>query len=193
MLELNAIGLECPKPVIEAKKAWETGATAIRVLVDNTIAVENLTRFAENNGAESEVEQQGNVFAVQIKRRQAAALKEARAAATGRMVVAIGSDKMGEGAEALGRVLIKGFLFALTQLDETPEAVLLYNSGAMLSTEGSSSIADLKTLEENGAKIVTCGTCLKHYGLEEKLSVGAVTNMYSIVETLAGAGRILRP
>ena len=31
------------------------------------------------------------------------------------------------------------------------------------------------------------------YGLSDKLAVGTVTNMYSIVETLAKAGKILKP
>ena len=42
-------------------------------------------------------------------------------------------------------------------------------------------------------EIQTCGTCLDYYGLKEKLAVGSVTNMYSIVETMAGAVKILRP
>ena len=40
---------------------------------------------------------------------------------------------------------------------------------------------------------MTCGTCLNYYGLTEKLAVGSVTNMYSIVEKLAGAGTVVKP
>ena len=42
-------------------------------------------------------------------------------------------------------------------------------------------------------EILTCGTCLQHYGLSEKLAVGSVTNMYVIVETMAKADLILQP
>ena len=42
-------------------------------------------------------------------------------------------------------------------------------------------------------EILTCGTCLNHYGLKEQLAVGEVTNMYAIVEKMAAADRILRP
>ena len=52
---------------------------------------------------------------------------------------------------------------------------------------------DLKTLEAQGVEIMTCGTCLDYYGLKEKLQVGTVTNMYSIVETMNNADKILRP
>ena len=48
-------------------------------------------------------------------------------------------------------------------------------------------------MEAQGVEIMTCGTCLDYYGLKEKLAVGSVTNMYSIVETMAIAGRIIRP
>ena len=109
------------------------------------------------------------------------------------MVVIISSDRMGSGNDALGKVLIKGFIFAVTQLDKLPKAMLFYNGGATLTAEGSDSLADLKNLEAQGVEIMTCGTCLDYYGLKEKLAVGSVTNMYSIVETMAGADKILQP
>ena len=111
----------------------------------------------------------------------------------GNMVVAVSSDRMGSGNDELGKVLIKGFIFAVTQLDELPKTMLFYNGGATLTTEGSDSLEDLKSLEAQGVEILTCGTCLDYYGLKDKLAVGSVTNMYSIVETLAGADKIIKP
>lgn len=108
-------------------------------------------------------------------------------------VVVVSSDRMGEGNDALGKVLIKGFIFAVTQLDELPKTMLFYNGGATLTCEGSDSLEDLKSLEAQGVQIMTCGTCLDYYGLKEKLAVGSVTNMYSIVETMAGASNIIKP
>ena len=108
-------------------------------------------------------------------------------------VVAVGSDRMGEGSEELGRILIKSFIFALTQLDDLPDKILFYNGGAKLTVEGSESLEDLKTLEEQGVEIQTCGTCLDYYGIKDKLAIGGVTNMYSIVETLQNAISVLRP
>lgn len=109
------------------------------------------------------------------------------------MVVVVASDRMGSGNDELGKVLIKGFIFAVTQLDELPKAMLFYNGGATLTAEGSDSLEDLKSLEAQGVEILTCGTCLDYYGLKEKLAVGSVTNMYSIVEAMANAGKIIRP
>ena len=52
---------------------------------------------------------------------------------------------------------------------------------------------ELKALEAQGVEIQTCGTCLNFYGLTEKLAVGSVTNMYSIVEKLTQAGSVVKP
>jgi selenium metabolism protein YedF len=100
---------------------------------------------------------------------------------------------MGVGHDELGGVLIKGFIFALTQLDELPSAILFYNGGATLTTEGSASLEDLKNLEAQGVEILTCGTCLNYYGLSDKLQVGDVTNMYVIAEKLTTADLVVKP
>jgi intracellular sulfur oxidation DsrE/DsrF family protein len=71
--------------------------------------------------------------------------------------------------------------------------MLLYNTGAFLSCEGSDSVEDLRTLAAKGVEILTCGTCLNYYQLTEKLAVGGVTNMYDIVEKQEKAARIIRP
>ena len=88
---------------------------------------------------------------------------------------------------------MKGFLFAVGQLPQLPKTMLFYNGGARLTTEGSDSLEDLKKLEAQGVEILTCGTCLNYYGRTEKLAVGGVTNMYTIVEKLAGAGKVIKP
>ena len=100
---------------------------------------------------------------------------------------------MGSGNDELGKVLIKGFIFAVTQLDTLPKTMLFYNGGATLTAEGSDCLEDLKHLAEQGVEILTCGTCLNYYGLTEKLAVGSVTNMYTIVEKMAGASKIVQP
>ena len=108
-------------------------------------------------------------------------------------MVVISADHMGEGDEALGKILLKGFLFALTQQETLPRTVLFYNGGAFVTCEGSASLEDLQKLQELGVEILTCGTCLNHYGLTEKLRVGEVTNMYVIVEKQMQATKVIRP
>ena len=215
MITVNAIGDICPIPVVKTKKALGelNGPGEIEVLVDNETAVKNVTKMAKSSGASAESEQLGEKqYRVLITVGEAAAqqvqsAKNAAAQPQGQdrqetaagcrtcmgTVVAVGSDRMGEGSEELGRILIKSFIFALTQLDDLPDKILFYNGGAKLTVEGSESLEDLKTLEEQGVDIQTCGTCLDYYGIKDKLAIGGVTNMYSIVETLQNAMSVIRP
>ena len=201
MITVNAMGDNCPIPVIKTKKAMDalTGPETIEVLVDNEIAVQNVTKMAKGAGGEVSSEKLGEAsFKVTIQMQGApenvqeedpACAPDARSST----IVVVSSDRMGEGNDELGKVLMKSFIFAVTQLDQLPKTMLFYNGGATLTTEGSDSLEDLKSLEAQGVEILTCGTCLDYYGLKEKLVVGGVTNMYSIVAAMAGAGRIIRP
>ena len=98
-----------------------------------------------------------------------------------------------DASDELGKILIKGFIYALSQMETHPDTILFYNGGAKLTTEDSESLEDLKKMEEEGVEILTCGTCLKHYGLMEKLMVGKVTDMYTIAERMTGADKVIRP
>ena len=194
MIKVNAIGDVCPIPVVKTKKAMQelNGAGVIEVLVDNEIAVSNVTKMAEAAGGKVTSEQlQEKEYKVTIEVAEDAKAEEA--SADENLVVVVSSDRMGAGNDDLGKVLIKGFIFAVTQLDKLPKTMLFYNGGATLTAEGSDSLEDLKHLAEQGVEILTCGTCLNYYGLSEKLEVGSVTNMYTIVEKLAGADKIIRP
>lgn len=113
--------------------------------------------------------------------------------ARGDLVVAVGSNCMGNGEETLGKTLMKGFLYAVSQLPTLPKTILFYNSGAYLTCTGSDSLEDLKFMEAQGVEIRTCGTCLDFYKLKETLAVGSITNMYAIAETLAAAGKVIKP
>ena len=192
MLKVDARGDACPLPVVKAKKAISElkGAGEVEVLVDNEIAVQNLTKMAQQKGyqysAEKLAEQEYRVlFTVEVP----VCAPDLRTDT----VVAVSSDKMGTGSEELGRALLKAFVFALTQQDKLPKTILFYNGGAALTCEGSPMLEDLKALEAQGVEIMTCGTCLNFYGLTEKLAVGSVTNMYAIVEKLTQAGNVVKP
>ncbi|GAA6493384.1 MAG TPA: sulfurtransferase-like selenium metabolism protein YedF [Candidatus Bariatricus faecipullorum] len=202
MITVNAMGDNCPIPVIKTKKAMQelTGPETIEVLVDNETAVQNVTKMAQSSGGEVSSEKLGEKeYKIIIKMQGApeSAAEEAEVSCTpdrrDNLVVVVSSDRMGSGNDELGKVLMKSFIFAVTQLDTLPKTMLFYNGGATLTTEGSDSLEDLKSLEAQGVEIMTCGTCLDYYGLKEKLAVGSVTNMYSIVETIAGAGKVIRP
>ena len=200
MITVNAMGDNCPIPVIKTKKAMAalTGPETIEVLVDNEIAVQNVTKMASSSGGKVTSEKLGDAeYKVTIEMEGAPAADGAEAVcapdARDNTVVVVYCYPMGTGNGGIGKVMIKRFNFELTHRDKKPKKMLLYNGGATLTTEGSDSLEDLKSLEAQGVEIMTCGTCLDYYGLKDKLAVGTVTNMYSIVETMAKAGRIVRP
>lgn len=207
MQTLDHTGKSCPIPVIETKKVLEAAApgTSVEVIVDNPTAVENLAKFAQQRGyGITRGEQRPGDYRVVLTTPDAAgaapgAQPGAQPAAAGGAtrrpvkVVAVSSGTMGDGDERLGATLLKGFLYALTEQDAWPDTVLFYNGGAFLTTAGSDSLDDLRRLEDAGVEILTCGTCLNHYGIAENLVVGGVTNMYTIVEHLMAADVVIKP
>ena len=176
----------------------------VETLVDNAIAVQNLEKMAKQKQLECSWEQQDeHTYRVFIKAEGAVDEAGEETAEcipcqpvsekTGNTIVVLSSDCMGEGDEVLGRALMKGFIYALTSQEKLPDTVIMYNGGARLPIEGSESLEDLKLLESQGVEILTCGTCLNHYGLTEKLSVGSVTNMYVICEKMLQAEKVVKP
>ena len=206
-IKVDAMGDQCPIPVIKTKKALKeiTETTLVEVHVDNEIAVQNLSKMAKQKNLEykcEKLEEQHYIIKINAEAEGVAIQQKAPAEndkeicypdRKSNTVVVLSSNQMGNGSEELGQILMKGFIFALTELDELPSTVLLYNSGVKLSTEGSNSIEDLKTLQAQGVEILSCGTCLNYYDLTEKLQVGDVTNMYFILEKMAQADKIIRP
>lgn len=204
MIKVNAMGDTCPIPVVKAKNAIKElkGAGKVEILVDNEIAVQNLTKMANQKNykvSSEKLEEQkyrvvmtiGEGGETQEERRKVpeVCIPDARR----NTVVVISSSFMGEGDEVLGGILMKGFIFALTQQDELPSTILFYNGGAKLTCQEAPTLEDLKSLEAQGVEILTCGTCLNHYGLTEKLQVGGVTNMYAITEKMMQASLIVKP
>ena len=200
---IDCKGMACPLPVVNAKKAAErlNSGDVLTVLVDNEIAVQNLTRFAEHKGfgvsAEKKADREYAVImtisgavAEKNKEEEIACVMDSRRKG---MLVVLSGNVMGTGDPKLGTSLMKAFVFALTKQDQLPDTILCYNTGASLTCEGADTLEDLKLLESEGVTILTCGTCLDFYGLKEKLAVGGVTNMYDIVERMESAAQIIKP
>ena len=199
---IDCKGMACPLPVVNAKKAAEAmnPGDVLTVLVDNEIAVQNLSRFAEHKGfgvsAQKKGEKEYAVImsisgeVVESKEEEVACVMDSRRKG---MLVVLSGNVMGTGDAKLGTSLMKAFVFALTKQDQLPDTILCYNTGAYLTCEGADTLEDLKLLESEGVTILTCGTCLDFYGLKEKLAVGGVTNMYDIVERMENAAQIIKP
>jgi selenium metabolism protein YedF len=95
--------------------------------------------------------------------------------------ILIQSEGLGRGDDKLGGVLLTNFLRTLGEGAVKPKAIIFWNTGVRLLCEGSELIVLLKWLEGQGIEILGCTTCLRFFGLEEKLAVGKPTTMPIIV------------
>ncbi len=197
--ELDMTGKTCPIPLVESQKvlADMKSGESLKVTVDNETAVRNLSKMAAENHLECSAEKTSATnYTVLLTVTGASRILPADSGTCSpirKTVVVLSSDRMGEGDDKLGAILMKGYIYALTGLESLPAAVILYNGGARLSVFGSDSLEDLKLLESQGVEILTCGTCLNHYGLTGALGVGSITNMYVIAEKLAEADKVIKP
>ena len=105
----------------------------------------------------------------------------------------LNSDKMGAGDPELGRKLMRIFLSELANSSVQIDVIGCVNSGINLTTKGSEVIDSLKILEEKGARIATCGTCLDHHNRRDELLIGQVGTMDMTVQILSQADRVIRP
>lgn len=187
-IEVDARGLECPKPVILTKKELDKdGDETIVAVVDNEVAKENISKLADSMGFKFEVNQtENNEYYIYIQKGNGSSkgLKIVNNEFKD-MTIGFSSDKMGKGDEKLGEILMKSFIFTVSETMPYPKTLVFYNGGVRLTCEDSPVLDDISKLEEAGVEIISCGTCLDYLNLKEKLKVGSISNMYTIYEKLS--------
>lgn len=196
MFKIDALGKACPLPVIETKKALREHEV-VQTLVDNEIATQNLKKMAEQLGYIYQMDQDApNHYTVVISKANADLTEEVvqatePIATVEDYIVVVDTNVMGRGSDELGKNLLKGFIYSLTEQDVLPEKVIFYNGGVQSVVEGSDSLEDIQGLADRGVEIYACGACLNFYELTA--AVGEVTNMYRIVEMMRQAPKIVKP
>jgi selenium metabolism protein YedF len=190
MKNLDVRGLSCPAPVVSVKRALETAEGELRVLLDDGAPRENVRRFAEGRGYTVQEEPLEGGFALTLS--GSAPQKAATPGATGGAVLLIGSDRLGDGPEELGRLLMRNFIMTLLDCTELPDRMLFLNTGVLLTAAGSEVIEALETLGNRGVEVLSCGICLDFFQKKELLAAGGVTNMFTIAESLLGARSVVR-
>ena len=195
---VDARDLACPQPVVLTRRAMQKGRP-LTTIVDNEVAVANVSRMARSAGWEAEVDTRPDGTYTIYLRPPGEAVEAGPtspqpqpSAAVSPVVVFLASETIGSGDETLGGVLMRAFLHTLQELERLPDVVVCMNGGVRLSVHGSPVLEDLKALVDCGTEVLICGTCLDFFGLKEQVAVGTVSNMYTIAETLLGAGRVVR-
>jgi selenium metabolism protein YedF len=195
--ELDCRGLACPAPVLQTKQKIENeNLNEINVMVDNQAAKENVSRFLENQKFEVAVEQEGTDFHVRGKRAGTSktpgkpTAKEPQAQRK-KIMVMVGTDRMGHGDDELGAKLLFNFLKTLKEMGPELWRLVFVNNGVKLAIEGAEALPVLKELEGDGVAILVCGTCLNHFNLLDKKGVGVTTNMLDIVTAMQLADKVI--
>ncbi len=201
MKTIDARKLNCPQPLILTKNALEEGQNEILVLVDNDTPKQNIIKYCNKMGHITEAVQKDGYIEIKInagKLQSGDTLENSNInnniivqELNKKKVYLIGKNILGSGSEDLGKLLMKGFIYTITQVQPYPEAMIFLNSGVKLACEDSDSLDDLNKLLQTGTRIVSCGTCLDFYQLKDKLKVGEVTNMYDIVETITASNNVV--
>lgn len=202
---IDAKGKNCPIPVIMAKKEIDGGNNSFVVEVDNNIAVQNLQKLANSQGFKSEIKEDEENFKVYFSKDLSIANQEEECLecneildkveenknSLGSWAVFIGKEIIGAGNEELGKSLIKMYFYTISEGEELPKSILFMNDGVKVPTLNEQAIEHLKDLENKGVEILVCGACLNFYGLEEKLKVGKVSNMYDITNQMKEAAKVI--
>jgi len=206
MKQIDARNKPCPQPVLLAKKELDVMITgSLQVLVDNKAACDNVARMAGNAGCCVDIEPRGNEYVIHIDKtctfeaeevaRKTKELPELPLAKerenTGETVFFISSDSIGQGSDELGRILMKAFYPTQLQTEPRPGKLVFMNSGVKLAVSGSDVLESLKKLEDQGAELLVCGTCLDYFGAKDTLVAGRVSNMFEIAETFTNAGSVI--
>jgi selenium metabolism protein YedF len=201
---IDTKGQQCPAPIIATKRALKESASgdSFEVLTDNKTALDNISRFLKDNKTGYSVMENSGVWTIKVtKGNKDVALTNAEVYCTpeiphfsqGNFIIVFTSDKMGEGDDELGSLLIANFIKAIKDLDKLPAKMVFYNSGVKLGSIDSPVYVNLKDLESMGVGMLFCATCTKYYSLEEKIKMGTLSNMFEIAQVMASSENIIKP
>jgi selenium metabolism protein YedF len=194
---MDCRGLACPAPVLKTKEVLDGGTVdELTVLVDNAAAKENVSRLFTRCGYRVEVKEQGGAFAVTGSRQPGRATckimaKEVPTDEPKKILILVGTDRIGHGDDVLGQKLMLNFLGTLKEMGRELWRLVLVNAGVKLAVEGSVALPQLQALEQQGAMLLVCGTCLNHFGILEQKRAGETTNMLDIVTAMQLADKVI--
>lgn len=197
-IEIDCRGLACPAPVLKTKELIEQEKPeTLIVIVDNEAAKQNVTRFMEYQGFNVSASEEGTDFHVTgraakgaesaVKPEKTIEAKELKQ----KIMIMVGSDRMGHGDDVLGLKLMVSFLKTLKEMGDELWRLVFVNDGVKMTISDSEVLPVLEELDKSGVYILVCGTCLTHFNLLEKKMVGETTNMLDIVTAMQLADKVV--
>ncbi|MBP3916857.1 sulfurtransferase-like selenium metabolism protein YedF [Clostridium sp.] len=192
---IDAKGKNCPMPVIMAKKEIDAGVKFFEIEVDNKIAVENLKKLANSQGFTTTIEESNGNFRVNFSNGceecEEVLAKVQGKKPLGNWSIFVNKEIIGAGNEELGQSLMKMFIYTISEGEDLPKSILFMNGGVKVPSLNEQGIEHLKVLQDKGVELLVCGACLNFYGLEDKLEVGKISNMYEITNAMKEASKVI--
>ena len=188
-MKLDCKDLDCPKPVLELKKALESlpEDSIIDVELNSVSSVENCRRFALSQGCTTTEEKHPNGVTVMkiIKGFGCDVTVEKSEEALLNRTIFVKTDRIGNGE--LGKKLMNGFLKTTLEFEALPRYIIFVNEGVLLTTqeENNTIIEALQALVSRGVTVYTCGLCLSDFGIDPaSVQVGEIGNAYDTMRIL---------
>jgi len=199
-------GLTCPAPLIRTRQGLTEAAPDedVQVVIDNPVSLSNVKRYLSDNKLDFAVKDEGSLAIVTVRRGDKSGISaneteycatETPAASPGKRttVVAVTSERMGNGDDELGTKLMISFFRTLVMLEPAPDSVVFYNAGVKLALDDSPVLEHIRELIEKDTAIYLCSTCINHFSIKDRLPVGSFSDMYQILNILKDADHIIRP
>jgi selenium metabolism protein YedF len=213
IITVDARGLDCPKPVVKTKEAFERASgRPLLVMVSNATSRDNVIRFLKRSGAQiGRVEERGSEFHIytqDVSRELTEPIEPiepmeptvelnpedyscaSQPAGTGTTLF-ITKDRIGLGSDELGTNLLRAFIATIKDLSVQPRTICFMNSGVKLAVKGAQTLVYLQELETKGMELLVCGTCLSYFNLTQELGAGKISNMYDISEVMLKSTKVI--
>ena len=200
MKTIDVKGLKCPMPLIETKKALKeiNNDETLKIIIDNETSVTNVLRFLEDNGMPVAKERKGKVVELIVNKQDSdienVVVEEYCSTdlpSDNNFVLVFAKNRIGEGSEELGKMLVGGFLNTFKEMEKLPQKVIFMNSGIDLVLKGSPTVPILEEYEKNGVELLACGTCLEFYEKVNDVAIGKVSNAYDILNGTINASKVI--
>lgn len=91
-----------------------------------------------------------------------------------------------------GREMMERFLHSLEKQVPRPRAICFYTEGVRVALKGGGFEMALGLLKGLGVRLVSCRTCLDHYGIADEEVLGEISGMDEIVHLMSHASKVIQ-
>jgi intracellular sulfur oxidation DsrE/DsrF family protein len=97
-------------------------------------------------------------------------------------IILLSSLGIGNTNAELDSLLLHNYLQAFITTNIPIDSICLYSDGVKLVCLDSPVLPQLQILEQQGAKIYVCTTCISYFELQNKIQIGELSTMPAIIK-----------